>query len=160
MPFVYEYKIVSVTCDVLATVIIAIIPLQSPYHSASSLHQTTVMQPHPVSWTGLRSSGPILWNSLPPELRCPKDSGSPGTNILSKSTFLSKLKTSFASLILAPPNLHLPLSINKIQPILLAKIIKLTSNDLDSIGYLLQCMTLRFLYVRASNTRKARKLWD
>ena len=42
-----------------------------------------------------RYSAPILWNSLAAKLRCSKDSGSPGPNLVSKSTFLSKLKTHF-----------------------------------------------------------------
>ena len=68
----------------------------------------------------------------------------PGTNLLSKSTFLSKLRlTSFTSPILPPPNLHLPLlhkdpthltwHIHGHLASITAQIIKLTSNDLDSI---------------------------
>ena len=45
-----------------------------------------------MNWS-FRYSAHILWNSWPAELRCSNDSGSPGTNLLSKSTFLSKLKT-------------------------------------------------------------------
>ena len=53
---------------------------------------------------------PQVGVSLPAELRCPKDNGSPGTNLLSKSTFLLKLKTHiFPTPILAHPNLRLPL---------------------------------------------------
>ena len=52
----------------------------------------------------------ILWNSLPAELRCSRDSaGSPRTNLLYKSTFLSTLKTYLFHKSCGRPNLHLQL---------------------------------------------------
>ena len=70
--------------------------------------------------------------------------------------------------ILAPPNLHLPLLhedsthltwlIHAHLTNITAEIIRLTSNDLDSIGcyllrlpFLLYCMTMSYLCVQASN---------
>jgi hypothetical protein len=95
------YKIVSVTYDVLATAkpsyLSNLLTIQPARCTRSSklitLYRPAVTSSRAILNRSFRYSAPILWNSLPPELRHPKDSGSPGTNLLSKSTFLSKLKT-------------------------------------------------------------------
>ena len=71
-----------------------------------------------------RQSALVLWwNTLPAELRRPKDSGSPGTSLLPKSTFFSKqLDASKHHLFLADPNLHYAIRPMKIQAILLGKV--------------------------------------
>jgi len=95
------YKIISVTYDVLATAkpsyLSSLLTIQSARSTRSSklitLYRPAITSGRTVLNRSFGYSAPILWNSLPPELRRPKDSGTPGTNLLSKSTFLSKLKT-------------------------------------------------------------------
>ena len=107
-------------------------------------------------------SAPILWNSLPPDFRRHNDNGSPGTNILSKSTFMSKLKTHFfhksypassesASSITSsrsnpsyllspsPPDYHQCMDYQ-------------THHQRPRLSFLLYCMTLRYLPCSGSNT--------
>ena len=52
-----------------------------------------------------RYSAPRLWNSLPDELRLPDPNGPSGSNLLSKTNFLSKIKTHLF-------NMSYPISIN------------------------------------------------
>jgi hypothetical protein len=95
------YKIASITYDVLSTSkpaylskLLAVQPARSTRSSKLiTLSRPAVTSNRSVLNRSFRYSAPILWNALPAELRCPKDLSSPGTNLLSKATFLSKLKT-------------------------------------------------------------------
>ena len=153
----------------------AIISLQSPCHSVSSLYQnsslSTLLQSHPVelSWAGLSDTlllycGTVchLIFAVLKTVAGRIQISYPNLHFCQNSRLIS-----FTCPILAPPNLHLPLlhqdpthrtwQIHGHLTNISALIIKLTSNDLDSIGYLsrlpflLYCVTLRYLYVRASN---------
>ena len=114
------YKIVpvSLTVNVLATATpsyLFSLPTIQPAPSTRSsklitLYRSAVTSSITILNRSFRYSAHILWNSLPAELRRPEDSGSPGTNLLSKYEFLSKLKSHlFHNPILAVRNLHLPL---------------------------------------------------
>ena len=95
------YKIVSVAYDVLATAkpsyLSSLLTIQTAHSTRSSklitLYRPAVRSCCTILNLSFRYSVPIAWSSLPAELRCSNDSGSPRTNLLPKSTFLSKLKT-------------------------------------------------------------------
>ena len=95
------YNIVSVTYDIPAIAnpsypssLITIQPARSTtYSKLITLYHPAVTSSSTILIRSFRYSAHILWNSLPAELCCSKDSGMPGTNLLSKSTFVSKLKT-------------------------------------------------------------------
>ena len=96
------YAIDSVTYDVIATskpsYLCSILTIQ-PARSTRSSKRVTLYRravshiqynyPEPV----FHIFGSYTVEHLPAELRCPKDSGFPLKNLLSKSKFLSKLKT-------------------------------------------------------------------
>ena len=90
-------KLVSVIYDVLRTAKpsyhSSILTIR-PARSIRSSRLITLYRPAVTSSrTILNAVFRILWNSLPAELRCPKDRILLGTNLLSRSTFLWKLMT-------------------------------------------------------------------
>ena len=94
------YQMVSVIFDVLATAKPSYLSNLLTIHPARFTRSSKLIicyRPAVTSSTLLNRSfgysAPILRNSLLAELRHPKDSGWSGTNLLPKSTFLSKLKT-------------------------------------------------------------------
>ena len=141
------------------------LPFSQPARCTRSSKLITLYRPAVTSSIiilnrAFRYSVPILWNSLPAELCCPKDSGSPGTNPISKSTFLSKLKTDLFHLF----HESYPASSESESSILIGKSMTtrltslhrlsntLTNNDsndyLFRLLFLLYCMTQIYLYVR------------
>jgi hypothetical protein len=95
------YKVASITYDVLAkskpaylSNLLTIQPARSTRSSKLiTLSRPAVTSNRSILDRSFKYSAPILWNSLPADLRCPADHSSPGTNLISKTTFLSKLKT-------------------------------------------------------------------
>lgn len=95
------FKVASITYSLLHTsepdYLSRLITLQ-PTRSTRSSKLITLYPPAITSNRAILNrsfsySAPKIWNSLPPELRQHKANGLPGQNELSKSTFLSKLKT-------------------------------------------------------------------
>ena len=96
-----DYKILSITYNILETAkpsyLSSLLTLQ-PTRSTRSSRLITLYQPAVTSNRAILNrsysqSVPKLWNSLPAEMRTPKDPNSPNINSLSRETFLAKLKT-------------------------------------------------------------------
>ena len=96
-----NYKIISITYNILETskptYLSSLLTLQTPRATRSSklitLYQPSVTSSRAILNRSYSQAVPKLWNSLPPELRTPKDPSSPGINSLPRKTFLAKLKT-------------------------------------------------------------------
>ena len=92
---------VAVTYYVIATakpsylsILLTIQPARyARFSKLVTLYRPAVISSRSILNWSLRYSVPLHWSSLRAGLRCPKDSGSQGTSLLSKSTFVSKLKT-------------------------------------------------------------------
>ena len=95
------YKVMSITYNVLNTskpnYLSSLLSLQPARNTRSSrlvtLYPPAVTSSRAILNRSFSYSAPRLWNSLPAKLRLPKCVDSPGLNLLSKSTFLTKLKT-------------------------------------------------------------------
>jgi len=96
-----NYKVVSLTYNVLQTSHPSYLSRLLTLQPARSTRSSQFITLYPPSVTSNRAilnrsfsySAPRLWNSLPTYLRTPKTVDTPCTNLLSRSTFLSKLKT-------------------------------------------------------------------
>ena len=96
-----NYKVLSITYNVLSSGKPVYLSKLLSLQSARSTRSSKLITLYPPSVTSSRVilnrsysySVPRLWNSLPAELRTPKDSSTPGAHSLSRQTFLSKLKT-------------------------------------------------------------------
>jgi hypothetical protein len=101
LPERIHYKIIAMTYNILETAkpsyLSSLLTLQPPRSTRSSklitLYQPSVTSYRAILNRSYSQSVPKLWNSLPPEMRTPKDPDSPGINSLSRKTFLAKLKT-------------------------------------------------------------------
>jgi hypothetical protein len=95
------FKIASITYSVLHTSQPQYLSRLLTLQSARSTRSSKLVTLYPPAITSNRAilnrsfsySAPQIWNSLPAELRQPSTDNKPGHNKLSKSTFLSKLKT-------------------------------------------------------------------
>ena len=96
-----DYKILSITYNILETskptYLSSLLTLQPTRSTRSSklitLYQPSVTSNRAILNRSYNQSVPKLWNSLPAEIRTPKDPNSPGINSLSRKAFLAKLKT-------------------------------------------------------------------